>query len=291
MQLNLKKQLQNIVKIFLLVLVGILIAIALRVFLFASFKIPSPSMEPAIMAGDYIIVNKLIPGPRIMKNFFSLKTDDKPVFERLNGYREIKRNDVLVFNYPYSDWNKLDLDLNVYYAKRCVAIPGDTFYIDNGIYKVKGVTDTLGYYPTQLALSQKKDKDFDDIIYTCFPFDSIHNWNIKNFGPLYVPKKGDTLSLDSISISLYKNLITYETGKPLNVVNDTIFLDNQLINKYIFRKNYYFMAGDYAFDSKDSRYWGLLPEDHIIGKASFVWKSENIYTGKIRWDRFFKIIN
>ena len=99
-----------------MVLLGILIAVLLRVFFMASFKIPTPSMWPAIQAGDFVLASKQTPGPRIITNFFSLPKGGKPEVKRIKGWRQIRRNDVLVFNYPYSDWGKLDFDWNVFYG-------------------------------------------------------------------------------------------------------------------------------------------------------------------------------
>jgi signal peptidase I len=91
---------------------------------FADYVIPTPSMEPAIMPGDKVIVYKMIPGPRIIRNFFSLHKGEKPEIKRLKGMRAIRRNDVLIFNFPYSGRNRLEMDMSVFYAKHCVAIPG-----------------------------------------------------------------------------------------------------------------------------------------------------------------------
>ncbi|GHT29415.1 hypothetical protein FACS189432_08540 [Bacteroidia bacterium] len=85
----------------------------------------------------------------------------------------------------------MDLDLNVNYLKRCIAIPGNTFYIENGIYKVKNSPDILGNREAQLAFSQLKPEDIPPEIFRYFPLDSLYGWNVKSFGPLYVPKKGD----------------------------------------------------------------------------------------------------
>ena len=128
----------------IVILISVVVALLLRVFLFASFKIPAPSMLPSIEAGENILVNKLIPGPRVYRNF-DFRDGKKVETQRLKGIRAVKRNDVLVFNFPYiGSWNKIKMDLSVNYVKRCVAIPGDTFYIENGIYKVKNVSETLG---------------------------------------------------------------------------------------------------------------------------------------------------
>jgi signal peptidase I len=283
--------LKNCLYWFFIVLAGILLAIVLRVFFFATYVIPTPSMEPAIIPGDKVMVYKMIPGPRIIRNFFSLHKGEKPDITRLKGMRTVRRNDVLIFNFPYSNWERLEMDMNVFYAKRCVAIPGDTFYIEDGIYKVKNCPDTLGNYKAQRRFSQKKAENIRPEIFNCFPHDKAYRWNVKSFGPLYVPCKGDTLPIDPENVKLYWNLIRYETGSELNLQNDTVYLNSEPLQSYVFQQNYYYMAGDLTFDSRDSRYWGLLPEDHIVGKVGLVLHSKDKQTGKQRWERFFKTIN
>ncbi|MDR3061737.1 MAG: signal peptidase I [Dysgonamonadaceae bacterium] len=285
---RLKQILKVILQGMLVIIISVSFALSLRIFLFASFKVPSLSMVPAIEAGDYILVNKLVPGPRVYKNFDFLK-GKKVETRRFKGVRPVKRNDVLVFNFLYAhNWNKIEMDLNVVYVKRCLAIPGDTVFIDHAIYKVKGVSDTLGYFPYQQQLSKKKKEEIIPGTYQCFPFDTIHyNWNIKKFGPLYVPRAGDRITLDTINYRLYRNLIEYETDKKISIDSGQVCLDGQALKAYSFKQNYYFMAGDWIWDSKDSRYWGLLPEDHIIGKAWLIWKSKDPVSGKYRWKRFF----
>lgn len=289
MNKHLKKSLIKIVQGAIALISAIALALCLRIFVFASYKIPSPSMKPSILSGDYILVNKLVLGPRIFKNFDFLDSG-KIETKRLWGLRDVKRNDVLVFNYPYSNCHKLEMNLNIYYIKRCIAIPGDSFYIDNGIYKVKNCPDSLGCYAYQQQLSKRSKKSFYKNVYRCFPRDKRYGWNIKNFGPLYIPRAHDSLSIDSKNIKLYQKLICYETDKTITIKGDTVFLDKIILTRYIFKQNYYFMSGDYVFDSKDSRYWGLLPEDHIVGKASIIWKSKDPDSGKYRFKRFFKAV-
>ncbi|MDR3339401.1 MAG: S26 family signal peptidase, partial [Candidatus Symbiothrix sp.] len=125
-----------------------------------------------------------------------------------------------------------------------------------------------------MRLSQKADSVFQPEIFNCFPHDTADfGWTIKNFGPLYVPKAKDNVRLDTINYVLYKNLITYETDLPVRLREGILYLGDRVVYDYTFQMNYYFMAGDYLFDSRDSRYWGLLPEDHIVGKASLIWQS------------------
>ncbi|MDR2424306.1 MAG: signal peptidase I [Prevotellaceae bacterium] len=275
-------------------IVSILLAIAMRIFLLASFVIPSYSMAPTLMPGDFVMVNKAIPGGRIpIKSWSDFWYGRDRTLKRVKGWRAIRRNDVVVFNFPYPySSDKIETNLDLFYAKRCVAVPGDTFYIDNGIFRVRNCPDTLGYYPHQQAVSQiQSQQDARPGTWNCFPFDTVHyRWNIKNFGPLYIPKINDTLAIDSANVKLYKNLIEYETNLSIKVENGRVILDKDTVTHYIFRKNYYFMTGDHAIDSRDSRYWGLLPEDHITGKAFIIWKSENRDTGKWQWKRFFKAI-
>ncbi|GAB6012837.1 signal peptidase I [Viscerimonas tarda] len=265
---------------------AITLAIALRVFVLAIFSIPSDSMAPAIIPGDHILINKLTPGPRILKNLDLLEKTGHLDIWRPSVF-SIERNDVLVFNFP---WNRTIENLNVYYVKRCVAIPGDTFYIENGIYKVKNLIGALGNYKDQEKLSLMEDSEFTPVIYKCFPHDSIYSWNIKNFGPIYIPEKEETIKLDTLNVRLYRNIIEYETNKRIKIKDGSVFLKDSIIEVFKFPQNYYFMAGDYIFNSKDSRYWGLLPEDHIVGKAFVIYKSKDLQTDTYRWNRFFKSV-
>jgi signal peptidase I len=140
-------------------------------------------------------------------------------------------------------------------------------------------------------MSQKSESDFDDFIRNVFPQDtSRYKWTIKDFGPLYIPAKGDNLPIDSLNIILYRKLIEYETGKSVSIKDGLVFIGDSVLNNYTFRQDYYFVAGDWIFDSMDSRYWGLLPDDLIVGKAAVVWKSVDPNTGKFRWNRFFNYI-
>ena len=292
-----KQRLKNVLKELrfytILFITMIVFAVVLRVFIFTSIiKIPSDSMEPAVMTGDFIIANKLIPGPRIFKNIRQIRVDGKVQTKRFNGIRKVNRNDILVFNFPYSaGWDKLDMDLNVYYLKRCVALPDDTFSIENGIYKVNDYSDSLGCFFRQQELAHKSQCDFQDAIWNSFPFDTVHyQWNIKDFGPLYIPAAGAVIAIDTLNVRLYQRLIEYETDRHLFIRDSSVYLGGDMIKEYTFRLNYYFMAGDNIFNSQDSRYWGMLPEDCIIGKAAIITKSVNPLTRKFRWDRFFKKI-
>ena len=279
-----------IVNLFLLLFLSFILAIIFRVFFFATFRIPTASMDPAIIAGDQIMVNKLIPGPRILKNSRFIETGKRPELWRLKGWRAVRRNDIVVFNFPYSEWNKLDFDLNVYYVKRCVALPGDTFRIVDGF----NIIDNKDFKTDSFSgcSSNKKyiNESLPNEILKAFPYKDYYSWTILNFGPLYVPRVGDSIQLDTLNIHLYKRLIEYERSTNVKLVNNEIFIGDSVITSYTFDSNYYFVTGDFMFDSRDSRYWGLLPEDHIVGKVSVILYSKDRNNGKVRWNRVLKFI-
>ena len=113
-----------------------IIWLLLQIFVFASFAIPSDSMEPVLIPGDYVLVNKMLKGPRI----FSLgdARQHKPLhIDRLKGFSEFQRNEVLVFNFPYPErWDCIGFNLMLYFVKRCIALPGDTVEISDTRYRV-----------------------------------------------------------------------------------------------------------------------------------------------------------
>lgn len=263
----------------------------LQIFVFTSFKIPSDSMEPELITGDNILVGKAIPGARLFNIFASMRNEQVDIY-RTPGIRKIKHNDVVVFNFPHpNNWDKVEMHILKYYIKRCVGLPGDTLTIENGIFRVKNIDYPLGNILSQKRIEKRDEESFDPNVLRSFPFDSNLNWNIKNFGPLHIPKSGDRIAMNPTNYCLYKKLIEWEQNDKLEYRDDSVYLDNKPIATYQFKKNYYFMAGDNGENSQDSRYWGMLPEEYIVGKAWIIWKSINSYTEKFRWDRFLKTIN
>ncbi len=266
--------------------------VIIQVLFFSSFRIPSNSMEPGLITGDNVLVNKLIPGARLFNIFATMRGEQVEVF-RLPGINKIKRNDVIVFNYPYpNNLDKIEMHMMKYYIKRCIGLPGDSLSIKNGYYKINGVSEPVGNIEAQELFSVQSNRMLKDAnLYWCFPEDSLMGWNVKNLGPLYIPRKGDVIEMNRQNAILYRKLIEWETGKKLSIDNSTnVSLNNLPIMNYSFQSNYYFAAGDRIEDSKDSRFWGLFPEEFIVGKAIMVWKSNDSYTGEICWDRILKKI-
>ena len=128
------------------------------------------------------------------------------------------------------------------------------------------------------------------IVMKGFPRDSLVNWTIKDFGPLYIPAKGGRIWMTPVNGVLYRNAIEWEQKKKLVQRGDIFLLNDSIIQEYQFKEDYYFVAGDKVMYSKDSRYWGLLPEKFIVGKATLIWKSVDLNTDEIRWNRVFKRI-
>ncbi len=126
-----------------------------------------------------------------------------------------------------------------------------------------------------------------------FPFRESLGWNVDNFGPVYIPKAGDVVKLDTVTYYIYERAIKiYENNPTLDIHNNKVYLDGKEITTYTFKQNYYFMMGDNRHNSADSRFWGFVPEDHIVGKALFTWMSldpnETNLFKKIRWNRLFR---
>jgi len=206
-----------------------------------------------------IFINgKKFENPGIQQFHYIIKTDGSSInpkaFERLNISERISFNNVSGEYYP---------TLTDEMAKKIRSFVN--------VKEVKRVIAPKNYW----------DQDI-------FPHDSAYPWNLDNFGPLVIPKAGVTVALTTQNLPLYKRIIdTYEHNK-LKVVGDKIFINGKESDSYTFKMDYYWMMGDNRHNSADSRYWGFVPEDHVVGKPELIWFS--IDKGKIRWSRIFSLV-
>ena len=151
-------------------------------------------------------------------------------------------------------------------------------------------------YPNVVSVDQNIDvypPDFPDSELTIFPFSADYRWTRDNFGPLWIPAKGTTVELTIANLPLYERIITSYEGNDLEVKDGKILINGEEAHNYTFEQDYYFMMGDNRHNSLDSRYWGFVPEDHIVGKPALIWLSidgNKKFPKNIRWRRFFKFV-
>jgi len=337
-------------------------ATLIRGFLIEAYMIPSGSMERSLLVGDFLFVSKLNYGPRVPMTpiAFPFAHHTMPItggkayseliqlpYKRLAGFQEIKRNDVVVFNYPTETFRPIDKREN--YIKRCVGLPGDVVSMEDAKLFVNGEpaytsVEFQTNYIVQTepnSIDQQKLKDnrleldnyytnpaqglyvihmtkeeadqvkswpniqkVEELIYpkgTTDPMSDAYPhyengpvWNFDNFGPITVPKKGASVKLDSLSAPIYELVISTYEGNTFEKRADGYYINGQKSDSYTFKMDYYWMQGDNRHNSADSRAWGFVPEDHIVGKALFTWMSwdaDGSGLSKIRWNRIFKGIH
>jgi signal peptidase I len=364
-------------------------AMLIRTFFFENYTIPTSSLEGTLLVGDFLIVDKITYGIRLPNTplSFPLVHNTLPFTEnsvnsyvewltipyvRLPKIREIKRNDIVVFNYPEGDtvltefqssqmytelchsygrdvvlsnpFQTRPVDKRDNYVKRCVATPGDKLeikqgrlYINNELayqakrlqttfllhLDLKKMVNTNEIYNDLLDLDVNVDKfnfsqitsdsfivhtDFDkikqirnfkymisatEIIYPApdnfnfmFPHDkSNFHWSVDNYGPITIPQNGTTVSLTPQNISMYERIIGIYEGNTLEQREGKFYINGKESSSYTFKMDYYFMMGDNRHNSQDSRAWGFVPEDHIVGRPLMIFMSWNQLKNTIRWDR------
>lgn len=124
--------------------------------------------------------------------------------------------------------------------------------------------------------------------YSVYPYDTLHRWNEDNYGPIWIPKKGATITLTPENYSIYERAIRVHEHNKLEMREGKIYINDQQTNQYTFKMDYYWLMGDNRHSSQDSRFWGFVPEDHVVGEAWLIWMS---YGDGIRWNRLFKTIH
>ena len=299
-------------------------------------------------------------------------------YRRLKGFGHVERGDYVVFGFPHGDtvltkapaedyytWVRTSgrdytisrlgpiivrpTDKKDHYVKRCVALPGDTLSVKDGMVYIDGVqqevypgiqltyrvtTDghkinpkiinnlslNIGelYYDSRIpgypampltAEMLEKVKALSNVVEVVpnldvwpstmdsylmiFPFTENTHWTRDFFGPLWIPEKGATVPLDAESLPFYERIIRDYEHNDLSVSDGKIYINSEEAKEYTFKQDYYFMMGDNRHNSLDSRYWGFVPEDHIVGKPSVIWLStdrDRKFPNNIRWKRFLKFV-
>lgn len=305
------------------IIFAVIVVTFINIFFFQAFKIPSSSMEKTLYTGDHLFVSKLTYGPRVPQTPLTVPFTHNVIFgkesystliqndyRRLKGLRNVRRGDIVVFGFPNGDtvlrkapsedyyslcrfYGKQKVistlgpvvarpaDKVDHYVKRCVAIPGDTLEIRDGLVWIDGVKQET-YPGMQISRNlEKVQNDYREI----FPFSPDYTWTRDEFGPLWIPQKGATVDLTRENLPLYERIIrVYEHSSVEEALAE---------GSYTFKQDYYFMMGDNRHNSLDSRYWGFVPEDHIVGRPVVIWLSTDEgkkFPKNIRWGRFLKFV-
>jgi len=278
---------KRLLKILVLVLI---LALILKAFVVDAFKIPTGSMKDTLLEGDFLLVNKTA---------YAISTPHQIPFigKRLSRTELIltskpKFNDVIAFEIPANVYDPASEEYSVL-IKRIIGLPGDTLEIkDQELYINRKKYRTPSFIKLNL-----KDAQAENINKDLFPYNN--KWSLDNYGPIVIPKKGMKVELDAQNILLWQNAINTDYGKKIISVEGTVInLNNQPIREYVFEKDYYFLLGDNRGNSIDSRYFGYIPEEWIIGKAFMIYFSQlpvqssgiSDYFNSIRFSRLMQSI-
>lgn len=244
----------------------IIIWLVVRLFVIQAYTVPTASMNNTFVEGDKVFINKLAFGARIPITPLSVHFGKTKKYIdwitlpyiRFFGYTSIKQNDIIAFNLPSETEHPVDEKKEM--LKRCVALPGDFIEIKNGIVYVNKIPQNEEFlFPSKQVVSKENYSP------TIYPHHGNYKWNLDFFGSLYIPKKGQPIPLNAKTIVLYKSIIEKHEGCSVSVLGNDYYVNGKKTENYTFKMNYYFVLGDNRYNSIDSRYWGLLPEDHIIG--------------------------
>ncbi|MEN8191507.1 MAG: signal peptidase I [Bacteroidota bacterium] len=274
-------------------LFALVAALLIKSFLIETSRVPTGSMETTIKVGDFLFVNKFIYGSSSPRNI-PFTNIALPYFQ-LPAISDPERGDIVVFEYPGDRDQLVPTEINNY-VKRCMALPGDTIEIRNKVVFINGkelpIPSHIQYldeYPNPAGVSD----------FRIFPKGSP--WNKDNYGPYIIPKTGDMIELNAQNIDWWRTIIDREHGeKVVKVRNGKVTIKGIEVDSYTIQKDYYFMMGDNRDDSADSRYWGLVSRDLVVGEALMIYWSwdpsisfANIFRllGSVRINRIAKIVH
>lgn len=319
-------------------------AIIIRTFFFEAYRIPTPSMEQTLLTGDFLIVSKMNVGPRTPMSigvpFTSIHVPGVTLpWVRIPGFSPVKRNDIVVFNYPI-DTTPISQKTN--YIKRCVALPGDTLEIRNKVLYINGeVADYLDGFeqlytvnmrerlrlsdakvkvaggqilgaetPTSYVVNMTEQVRADMLTWpevesieprvrpqssneyarNNFTFRRGMTGNPDHIDPMVIPAKGMILELSPETWPVYRDVVVRYEGNDVIVGDSTFTINGVETTTYLVQKDYYFMMGDNRDNSEDSRHWGFVPDDHLVGKPALVYFSWDMERTMPRFGRLFSTV-
>lgn len=268
-----------------------IIVLILKAFVIDALKIPSGSMKDTLLEGDCILVNKIA---------YTVSTPNQiPFLDKRLSRAELfsmgkpSQNDVIAFEIPSEFYNPSSQNYSVM-VKRIIGLPGDTLEIKDKEVFINGNKLRNPSF-LHINLSEPATENADEKL---FPFDK--KWTIDNYGPVIIPRKGMRVELNPKNISLWQNAINIDFGEKVMSVEGTVInLKGKPLREYTFEKNYYFVLGDNRENSLDSRYFGYIPEEWIIGKAFMIYWSQlpvqsngiSDFFNSVRFSRMMQSIN
>ncbi|MDR3118655.1 MAG: signal peptidase I [Mediterranea sp.] len=300
----------------IIVFAGAIVAVLLlRSFIFTPYSIPSSGMENSLYQGDRIIVNKWSYGLRLpCLSLFA--------YRRWNS-QSVKPGDIVVFNNP-ADLSQPIIDKREVFISRCIAAPGEELVLDSlynpTVFIEKAGPDRkrLYTYPknmeqTMVSLLNALELTKNELMgqneqenvrsfsrYEMYLLEQAAtdiSWirpqsgaPEENFRTIVVPAKGKSIKIHPWNATLYRNTLVLHEGIKADVKNDSLYINGEAIIACTFTKDYYWMASNNSINLADSRLFGFVPHDHIIGKASFIWFSKEVSTDLFngyRLERFF----
>lgn len=287
---NFSRKLYKFLKILFLVAV---IALIIKAFAIDAFRIPSTSMENTLQPGDFILANKFaynISSPRAIP-IFDLPLPKHKFFDV--GKPEI--NDIVIFEFPLG-FESDSLRGGSKYVKRLIAGPHDTLKITDGVVFVNGKPIKLPATFKAPKFIEEEDSIENEIIYP-----PGAEWNRISYGPIIIPAKGDTIIIAPENFERWQSVIVMDHGERSLLSEGTLVtLDGRAISEYVLTQDHYFVIGDNFEASMDSRHFGFITDNMIIGKAMFIYWSYNAekvapgplgFLSAIRADRIFKGFN
>ena len=264
--------------------------LVLNSFVLASFEVPTGSMENEIMTGDFLLVNKFVFGGTTPKTipFTSTKL---PSF-KLPAFWAVERGDIIVFMFP-GNRREVEPAEFAYYLKRCMAVGGDTLQVIDRVVFVNGKPAPV---PRNIKFNSGVIKPAGFVDSRIFPDGTPFNED--NYGPIVIPKKGDVIPLSDETFDPWEIFIRRE-GHSIERRKGKIYVDGTQTDQYTVGRDYVFGMGDNRDNSLDSRFWGFIPEDAIVGTPLIVywsWDPDHpIFdlVGKlstVKWNRFGTLV-